>query len=181
MLERTVRAAGPELLAPAPIPVTGLVGSPISPWVRKGRYSPLSGLDSTAARPDALPAGSTSGIPTDQASLTRPTDTPTVNNRQGGLDARVRGPVVWTIEPMTPEHESFDKHDQAPGEAKSPESACGTDCGTSWTRKLPAGMAVGLALGVVLGLTVLDNIAVGVGFGMGIGIAVAVALGSREG
>src|SRR5690606_7182515 len=112
MLERTVRAAGPELLAPAPIPVTGLVGSPISPWVRKGRYSPLSGLDSTAARPDALPAGSTSGIPTDQASLTRPTDTPTVNNRQGGLDARVRGPVVWTIEPMTPEHESFDKHDQ---------------------------------------------------------------------
>ncbi len=46
MLERTVRGAGPVPLSTDPIPAEGVVGSPISPCVRKSRYSLLSGLDS---------------------------------------------------------------------------------------------------------------------------------------
>lgn len=58
MLERTVRAAGPEPLSAPPemgadevgeveelMPAVGVVGSPISPCVLKSGYSLLSGLD----------------------------------------------------------------------------------------------------------------------------------------
>ncbi|PXX60297.1 hypothetical protein DFR70_110137 [Nocardia tenerifensis] len=45
MLERTVRAAGPDVLVSAPIPAVDVVGSPISPCVLKSGYSLLSGLD----------------------------------------------------------------------------------------------------------------------------------------